>query len=308
MKSCLITGINGYIGKNLSAYLMTHGYSIRGSLRRADIIMSSEISVYQTGDIDGATNWAAPLQDVEIVFHLASIVHRSDIQDFQTYHQTIVEATVALAKQAILANVKKFIYISSMSVYPAVLGGDLIVESKAENPATPYGIAKLTAERELQKLMNQSSMEIVIVRPPLVYGKGAPGNMAQLIKLIRKFPLVPLGAAVEKRSFVGIENLVDFLRICAENPHAANKIFNVSDDDDIAIHSLCRLLARFMGKKGFIFYVPKLIMKLGLILVGKKDIYDKLFEPARLDISQAKKCLNWVPKYTLESQLEKLLS
>lgn len=303
----LITGANGFIGRHLTDYLLDKNISIKGTVRDPNCQITSAVDKYCTGDINENTCWQASLEGIEVIYHLAGTVHRPNLTDPQVYKASIEDATNKLALEASKAGVKKFIYFSSLHVYGMDVDLDIITESTPKNPHTPYGRAKLAAENKLQNLADKSSMEVIIIRPPLVYGKGVKGNFAQLIKLVNLMPILPFGCATQKRSFIGIDNLVDFAYLCSHHPKAANQIFNISDDNDLNTQELCQKLARFLGKKQLLLPIPRKFMGLFLSLLNKQELYNKLFESVRLDINQAKKMLDWQPRYTVDEQLLKTL-
>ncbi len=304
----LVTGANGFVGLPLCLSLLRQGAKVRGSVRQASIYLAPGIETYVAGSIHDMTDWQAALTGIDCVIHLAATVHRPDIQDPVIYKTTITDASTALFKQAIAAGVKRFIYVSTSHVYGVEGSLNLIGESCVRNPCSSYGHAKMEAEDNLLALGEKSAIELVIVRPPLIYGPGVGGNMAQLINLVRKLPILPLGLAEQKRSFVGLDNFIAFLQLCAENPQAANKIFNISDDHDLSTRELCEILAKSMGKKlSFISVSPK-VLRFVLKTIGKEAVFSKLFEPLRLDITQAKLILGWHPPFSVEQQFQKMLA
>jgi nucleoside-diphosphate-sugar epimerase len=306
LPTCFITGANGFIGRALSHYLQQNGFTVRGSVRRQFATAPTQIEIYPTGDIDGNTNWLKPLQQADTVIHLAGTVHRPDIQDSVVYQRSIVDATAALAKQAAAAQVKRFIYISSVHVYGVTASDELISEQHACQPITAYAQAKWQAEKLLQPYREQNEMEVVIVRLPLVYGSGVGGNFAQLIKLVKMLPCLPLGCAKQPRSLIGLDNLMHFLQHTIMHPHSANTTFNISDAQDISTRALCEILAKCLHKKRIFLPIPRFLMQQGLKWLGKEAMYDKLFASMRLDVQRAKKQLGWQPPFSVEEQIAKM--
>lgn len=303
----LITGANGFIGRHLTDYLLNRNIKIKGTVRDPNCQISPSVTKYCTGDIDENTCWKASLENVDVVYHLAGTVHRPNITDPRVYQASIDAATNKLASEASAAGVKKFIYFSSLHVYGVEVDHEIITESTPKDPHTPYGRAKLAAENKLQNLADNSSMEVIIIRPPLVYGKGVKGNFAQLIRLVNFMPILPFGCATHKRSFIGVDNLVDFAYLCSQHPRAANKVFNISDDNDLNTRELCQKLALLLAKKQMLLPIPRKFMQYVLDLLSKQELYNKLFESVRLDINQAKTLLDWQPRYTVDEQLLKTL-
>lgn len=305
--NALITGANGFIGRHLTDYLLKKNISITGTVRDPGSQLAFGVVKHCTGDINENTCWRESLKDIGVVYHLAGTVHRPNITDPRVYQASIEAATNKLALEASEAGVKKFIYFSSLHVYGVDMDHEIITESTIKNPHTPYGRAKLAAEDKLQKLADNSSMEVIVIRPPLVYGKGVKGNFAQLIKLVNLMPILPFGCATQKRSFIGVDNLVDFAYLCSQHPSAANQVFNISDDNDLNTQELCKKIALLLNKKQILLPVPRKLMQIFLNLLQKEELYNKLFESVRLNINQAKTLLNWQPKYTVDQQLLKTL-
>ena len=308
IKTCLITGANGFVGQALCHYLWTKGLHISATTRQAWLDAPTYLTVYQTGDIDGLTDWSLLHQKtdapIDAIIHLASTVHQPKIEDPNVYQRSIVDATDRLAQQAIAAKVKKFIYVSSQKVYGLNASDKPIHEEQVCAPDTPYGIAKLAAERGLQKRMETRDMDIVIVRPPLIYGKNVRGNFQQLIQLVNQHRYLPLGCATKPRSFVGIHNFCSFLYTCLQHPKSHNQIFNISDDEDLSTRQLCEKLAIQSHQNPIFLPIPTRLMKLALTLCGKQSLYPKLFESVCLDIQRAKQLLEWRPVKNVDEELQ----
>lgn len=304
----LVTGANGFVGKALCKYLLGQKLVVRGTVRDDSRMLVHGVEPCVTGSINSNTDWRNALVDVDVVFHLAATVHRPDIKDSGIYQTTILDATGALAKQAVLCGVKRFVFVSTASVYGVESYSGFIAEQDELGPKTPYGIAKWQAERALQDLAERSHLEVVIIRPPLIYGSEANlrSNFTQLIRLIKKFPFLPFGCAHNKRSFMGIDNLISFLALCASHPNAVNQVFNISDDCDLSTKELCQMITRSMQRNNILLPVPAEMMRIALKLIGKGAIYNKLFECLRLDVMRAKTILNWKPSMTVQEQLEKM--
>ncbi|HVV68964.1 MAG TPA: NAD-dependent epimerase/dehydratase family protein [Gammaproteobacteria bacterium] len=306
MTTYLVTGANGFIANRLCTHLLNQGIAVIGTVRDASRSVPKGVQPKVTGSICATTDWSSALTGVDVVYHLASTVHRLDIQDAAIYQTTITAATATLAEQAAAAGVKRLVLLSTASVYGETSTNSL-TEDAQKQPVTLYGKTKLQAEMELQAIAQQTALETVIVRAPMVYGKDAPGNFNALVRLVQKIPLLPFGLALEKRSFIGIDNLLDFLLLCARSPAAANKVFNVADDDDMNLKDLCMMIALILHKKCLLLPVPPALMQVGLTAIGKASMYNKLFESLRLDVTRAKAVLAWKPAHTLHEQLIKAL-
>lgn len=304
MTTCLITGANGFIGRALCSYLLNQGFNVRASVRESFAHLPAGMPIYPVGNVDGNTDWTEALKQVAVVVHLAGTVHRPDIQDPAVYQRTIVDASINLAKQAIAAGVRRLIYMSSAGVYGVETSNTLITENHVCHPLTPYAQAKWQAEQALLLLAKEEALEVVIVRPPLVYGPGAPGNFAQLFKLVKFLPFLPLGCATKPRSLIGLNNLVAFLHHCVMHPQAANTTFNITDDDDISTRGLCEKLAKLMHKKRIFLSIPSAFMHYGLKICGQESLYYKLFGSLRLDVQLAKDKLDWKAKWCVDEQIK----
>ena len=304
MEISLVTGANGFMGQALCQHLRKKGIQVRGSVRTLEYFKAGEdISV--VGHLSAQTDWTQALAGVNTIYHLAGTVHQPEITDSTIYRETIADASLHLAQQAYAAGVQRLVYVSSAHVYS---NSQLpMTEESVKNPLTVYGKAKLAAEEALMQFAQQSNWDIVIVRPPLVYGNGVKANFKNLVNLIKKSMVLPLGCASAKRSFVGIHNLQSFLHLCGTDAKARNQIFNITDDEDVSVAELCQIIKEIVKKKSYLLAVPNAWMKMVLKIVGKTDVYEKLFEASQLDINHAKKTLNWKPILTVRDELENVL-
>lgn len=292
MRHLLITGINGFIARNLADALSSQVESIHGSIRKITLKPQDlKISLFETGDLSEPVDWGDALEGVDTVFHLAGTVH--SVHEPKVYNRAIVHGTKNLVEQAIKKNVSHFVYVSSAAVYGKENCESVLTEKSIPTPNTPYGEAKLAAENELIRLAKESKMSYTIVRPPIVTGKNAPGNVAKLKKLIQKLPVLPFGSATEKRSLVNIDTLVNFLIECANNPNARSQIFNITDKEDMSTRELCLRFANELNKKIVLLPIPPTIMRTALSLIGQRSMYDKLFGQLRFSIEHAQACIRW---------------
>lgn len=239
------------------------------------------------------------------VVHLAGYAHARVLEE--EIRRVNLGGTKSLAEEAVRCGVKRFIFLSSIqAVAEQSSGGESIGSNTSATPHGAYGRSKLEAEHFLQRLSMESRMEVVIIRPPLVYGPGVKANFRKLLQLADKGIPLPLAALdSNRRSFVGVSNLIDLILICLEHPAAANQTFHVSDDDDISTAELLRRMGKALGKPIRNLPVPKIILKAGLKIAGKREWVDKLFGDLRVDISETKRLLGWKPKVTMEEELER---
>ena len=296
----VVTGANGYIGKHLGKKLNELGYYAIAAVRSKDVsIMDDFQEIYHTGDINLKTKWIKVLGNIDCVVHLAARAHvtseyESDpLSIFQVVNR---DGTINLARQSVAAGVKRFIYISSIGVLGNNTVEGVFTNHSAYNPVEPYAISKMEAEQGLISIGKNSNMEIVIVRPPLVYGPSAPGNFNKLLSLVVKgFPL-PLGAFHEKKSMVSLDNLTDFLLVCIKSKAAANQNFVISDGGSWSTVELIHLLSKYMKKNIFLVPIPIFILKFLGKITGRLTQIEKLSQPLEIDSSQTMRILNWKPQ------------
>jgi len=239
------------------------------------------------------------------IIHLAGYAHaRAPEMEIQRVN---VGGTKSLAEEAVRCGVKRFIFLSSIqAVAEKSADGESVNTQTAATPQGAYGKSKLEAEQLLRKLSMESRMEVVIIRSPLVYGPGAKANFRNLFQLVDRGIPLPLSALdSNRRSFVGVSNLIDLILLCLEHPAAANQTFHVSDDDDISTAELLRRMGKALGKPVRNLPIPQTVLKTGLRLIGKGDWVDKLCGDLRVDISETKRLLGWKPKVTMEEELER---
>ena len=222
------------------------------------------------------------------------------------FRRVNVEETLNLARQAAAAGVHRFVFISSIKVNgeSTSLGQAFAVEN-VPNPQDPYGISKLEAEQGLIDISNQVGMEVVIIRPPLVYGPGVKANFLAMMRWLQKGLPLPLGAIYNRRSLAALDNLVDLIVTCLDHPAAANRTFMVSDDEDISTTELLRRTSKALGKPAYLVPVPESLLQIGAKLLGKQGIIPRLFGNLQVDISHTKQILDWTPPINVDDGLRK---
>lgn len=318
----LITGVSGFVGSTLSTYLSQNtDYNLVGILRsHQSTTIPCEIITNYTSSKDLLSS----LKGVDVVVHLAARVHQikdKSSDPLSAFRKVNVENTIQLAKLAINAGVKRFIFISSIKV-----NGDSTIKNESFSPTLysskhqiflnnwklndkineldPYAVSKFEAEKSLINLCHDSNMEFVIIRPPLVYGQGVKGNFESLLKIaFKNFPL-PLSSVKNKRSFLYVKNLVHFISVCVNHPNAANQIFLVSDDSDLSTTELYSTLVSSFGYKAKLIKCPKFILKFLFFVFGKYGTYSRLCESLQIDISKTKNLLNWSPPFSVQKGLD----
>ncbi len=254
--------------------------------------------------LDAASDYTHILSDIDIVVHVAARAHVMDEvseDPLQEYRSINTLATLNLAKQAANKGVKRFIFISSIKVLGEKTDrGRPFTADCPFNPQDPYSVSKAEAEIGLLKLAKKTNMEVVIIRPPLVYGKGVKGNFAKLLKLTTLPIPLPLASIKNKRSFVSIENLVSLITTCLVHPNAANKVFLVSDGCDMSTPELLNLIAKTGGFNSSVFRFPTNLFRFLLKCVGKMGLYQRLCGSMQVDITNTKNQLGWVPLFSPE--------
>jgi nucleoside-diphosphate-sugar epimerase len=308
----LITGASGFVGRTLIANLSAQNkFKVSGSVR-ASSRMSSRMSAGDAhvviGNIDGDTSWQAALQGIDVVVHTAARVHvmRDSVADpLAEFRRVNVAGSLNLARQAIAAGVKRFVYLSSIKVNgEGTLPGKPYTADDQPQPEDPYGISKAEAEQALRSLTEASPMELVIIRPPLVYGPGVKANFLSLMRwLCRGVPL-PFAMTRNKRSFVALGNLVDLITTCIESPAASNKTFLVSDGDDLSTSELLRAMGQALSRPARLFSVPIGLMTIAARLTGRPAIAQRLFESLQVDISATRQTLNWSPPLSVSAAMQ----
>lgn len=270
------------------------------------------VNEVEVGDISPKTPWSQALIDVDVVLHLAARVHvmRDKTTDsLAKFRRTNVQATLNLARQAAGFGVRRFVFVSSVKVNgESTLNNVPFTPEDSPSPVDPYGISKMEAERGLREIAAQSGMEVVIIRPPLVYGPGVKANFEALLRAIQRGWLLPFGAVHNKRSLVGIDNLVDFVVVCMTHPHAANQTFLVSDGQDLSTNELVRGLARALGVPARLLSVPVWVLRIIGALIGKKGAVQRVTGNLQLNISKANKLLGWVPPISVEEGLRRAVT
>jgi len=300
MNTILLTGSTGFVGSALLTALQKFpGCRVVSAVRSA---ASASDDVVVVGDIDGATDYSSALAGVNVVIHAAARAHimKDEVSDpLAEYRRVNVDGTLNLARQAAVAGVKRFVFISSIGVH-GLNSSRPFKETDTEAPHDAYAISKYEAEQGLRKLTTETGLEVVIIRPPLVYGGTAPGNFRSLINLASNPIPLPFGSVNNKRSMVYVGNLVDLIVRCINHPSAANETFLVSDGDDVSLRSLLTMMRSAMGRSACLVPVPLELFKLAGALTGKRGMVDRLVGDLQVDSSKARTLLEWVPPFTVE--------
>lgn len=291
----LVTGASGFVGKDLIKKLIINPSFDRITvlLRKYNLDFDSKV-VQILGQEDSFFSTEI-LDNTHVVIHLAGRAHilNDDVANpLEEFRKVNVDGTLKLAQIALESNVKRFIFISSIGVNGSTTSKPFD-ESDQPNPHADYAISKLEAEVALQALFKNTSTELVIIRPPLIYAANAPGNFSRLLKLVATNLPLPFAQTKNKRTFVALENLIDFIELCIDHPNAANQIFLVADKESLSTRELVEYLKQGMNKKPFFVYIPQPLMRLTAACIGKSKLYEQLFESLEVDTSKTKKLLGW---------------
>jgi nucleoside-diphosphate-sugar epimerase len=313
MKSrILITGASGFIGSGLVKQLLREErYQIRLVLREKTMPhnVSNFCECIHIDGIHGATKWNDTLDGVDIIIHLAGRAHiLKDLADnpLQQFREVNLWGTKNLANAAAKKGVRRFVYVSSVGVNGfETKFGKPFVETDYPQPHNAYAVSKMEGERALLDEATASGMEFVIIRPPLVYGYGAPGNFAQLLKLVRSRVPIPLGAVDNLRSFIALDNLIDFIIACCSKPSAANQLFLISDGYDMSTPEFVRAIAHSIERKAQLVTVPLFFLRACAMLTGQQPVVQRLCGNLQLDISKANKLLEWAPKVSVDEGMRR---
>lgn len=295
----LVTGYSGFVGQHLVNLIQT-SYTLHLLGRKP-----CPAGEFFQAELNKGDNYSAALAGVDVVIHCAARVHVMQEQEadpLSAFRELNTAATLNLAKQAAEAGVKRFIFLSTIKVNgESTTGRAAFTAADAAKPIDAYGISKAEAEQQLMALGASAGMEIVIIRPPLIYGAGVKANFASLMNLVAKgLPLPFRWLSKNKRSLVSVYNLVDLIKLCIEHPKAANQVFLVSDDCDLSTAEMVALMAKVQDKANFALPVPSWLFNVLGKMTNKQQVVDRLVGSLQLDISHTKQTLNWAPPYSVE--------
>lgn len=304
----LVTGANGFVGRALCAEAPGRGFALTGVTRSA-CHLPGGIQNFAIGAMEEGADWRLPLAGANAVVHLAARVHvMADTAEnpLAEFRRVNVEGTLNLARQAAAAGVQRFVFVSSVKVNgEASRPGYPFKADDAPAPLDAYGISKMEAEQGLRKIAAETGMEVVIIRPPLVYGPGVKANFAAMMRWLRRGVPLPLGAIDNRRSLVALDNLVDLILACVTHPAAAHQTFLVSDGQDVSTTELLRRMGRAMGCPVRLLAVPAGLLALAAALVGRRAVAQRLCSSLQVDIEKTRQLLGWRPPLTLDQGLKK---
>jgi len=310
----LVTGATGFVGSELIRQLLAKALDVVGCVRSADSLLPSRVERFVVDDLTKSDiNWSLVLASVDVVIHTAARAHVMDdkVHDpLSEYRKVNCDVTLRLAMAAAESGVKRFVFVSSVKV-----NGEMSALNRPFSPddcfipVDPYGLSKYEAEQGLFQIADETDMEVVIIRPPLVYGPGVRANFASMIEWVQKAIPLPFGAIHNGRSLVALDNLVDFIVLCADrekSPKATNEVFLISDNEDVSTTQLLRKVANAFGKKSWLIPIPVSWMIFVAKLLGKEGVAVRLFSSLQVDSSKASDLLGWKPVVTMDEELKKI--
>lgn len=318
----LVTGATGFVGQALVKRLLAEGHQVFALVRRFSDVLASNVEQIVVSDLVDLTLSVASsdteveqttvqlkshLQQADVVVHAAARAHvlsRSGDNSIDEFRRVNTDATLYLANLAANAGVKRFVYISTIGVNGAVSHGSPFSELDVPAPHNDYALSKWEAEKGLNHLTTEAAMEVVIIRPPLVYGLDAPGNFRTLLKWVQSGLPLPLGRTGNSRAFVALTNFVDFILLTITHPKAANETFLISDGKDISTTQLLRSVASALKVPSRLFSLPRRFISLLASLTGKKTMFEQLWGTLEIDISKARNQLGWQPHITIDQELD----
>ena len=322
MSSVCVTGASGFIGRALCAELVGRGAAVGGAVRSLSLVGGDlQVEFVAVGEIGAETDWSSALADVDCVIHCAARAHvmrETEMDALAAYRAVNVDGTRRLAEQAAGAGVRRLVFLSSIGVNgihtngrgPFFLSGSSRGFAPRDDGAAPvedYAISKWEAEQALWEVAAKTGLEVVVVRPPLVYGPGVKGNFLRLLRWVARGVPLPLGAVQNQRSLVGLDNLVDLLIRCVDHPAAAGQTFLVSDGQDLSAPELIRQLARAMNKSPRLIPVPLPLLSLAGRMTGKAAEVDRLIGSLQIDSSPTREVLGWMPPVYVETGMQAMV-
>lgn len=307
----LLTGASGFLGKGILKIANQRCICIR-PVYRSKFVADVYSDAMLVSGMDDTTDWFQALQGIDVVIHAAARSHKigeSGLDSLTDYRKVNVQGTINLARQAAALGVRRFVFISSIKVNGELtLPGCPFTANDVPAPEDAYGISKAEAEVQLMQVAKETGMEVTIIRPPLIYGAGVKGNLSSLIRWLKKGLPLPLGAVTKnRRSLVGLDNLVDLILVCLDHPLAANQIFLISDDDDQSTYELLIKISTALGQPIHLIWFPVGLISMLATLMGKRMISERLLSSLQVDISKTCDVLDWRPSITFEEGIRKSL-
>lgn len=304
----LLTGATGFVGRHVAARLIADGVPLHVAVRDRDRAPARAVA-FPIGDLATSIDWRPALSGVSIVVHLAArvhVMHEAASDPLAAFRAINRDATLGLARAAVNAGVRRFVYISTVKVNGEGTTTRPFRPDDAPHPVDPYGRSKWEAEQGLHGLAAETGLEVVIIRPPLVHGAGAGGNLARLLGLVAQGFPIPLGLVRNKRTMVGVRNLADLILVAAEHPAAAGRTFLAGDAETVSTPAVIRLLAAGLGRSARLLPAPVALLKAAGILTGRSAEVERLVGSLEVDISATRSILGWEPPVSLADGLTEM--
>jgi UDP-glucose 4-epimerase len=305
----LLTGSNGFLGQYLSQFLAEKDYSVLAHTRKAQTFDHPNIRNINFDLNDNLDN--IDLNQVEVIIHCAGrahVMHETATSPLGVYRHTNVKGTLNLAQKAVESGVRRFIYLSSIKVNGEQTTTQAFQPNDIVHTDDPYGLSKYEAEQELLKLSKETGLEVVIIRPVLIYGPNVKANFKSMVGLANKKIPLPIGCLDNKRSMVSLYNLVDLIHVCMTHPKAKNEVFLASDQEDISVKQLFEKLAYHQNNNLIILPVPKSLIAFLASVVGKKAVASRLCSELVVDTTKNTQILGWTAPYSVDASLEKMFN
>jgi nucleoside-diphosphate-sugar epimerase len=296
----LVTGASGFVGRAVCHTLIAGGHAVRGAFRYSAKLPLETTGVEQVliGSLDDRTDWSAAVAGVDVVVHLAARVHvidRRAAKDLSAFLATNVDGSARLAEQAARAGVKRFVFVSSAGVGGVSSGLSPLSEARAPAPHSAYTQSKLQAEMVLFSLAEQFGFECVVLRPPLVYGPAAPGNLDRLVAMLRRRVPLPFATIENRRSMIAVSNLADVIAV-AVTRESASGTYYVADDDVLSTPEIIESLSSGLGLAPRLVPFPTPLLKWGLWMIGRESVFQQLCGDFVVDNSRCKRDFDWSPR------------
>lgn len=307
LKKVLISGANSFIGNALCKAMLRKGWQLRGTIRSENLMhnLPNGVNPVFIGSIGSNTEWGRATSNVDVVVHLAALVHkiRNDYKDpLVEYRYVNVNGTKYLARAAAANNIKRFVYLSTVKVNGE---GRATPYNEKDNPEPmdPYGISKWEAEQVLHEIADMTGLEVVVLRPPLVYGSGVKANFLRLLEMVERGIPLPLANVNNRRSLIYLENLLDAIVTCINHPRAAGNTYLVSDGEDVSTPDLIRRMGSALGRPVRLFPFPTFMLKIAGCISGKSVAIDRLISSLTVDSSKIRRELNWQAPFSMAQGL-----
>ncbi|MBO9552007.1 SDR family oxidoreductase [Pseudomonas sp.] len=306
-RKVFLTGATGFVGNAVMRRLQVEGREVIAAVRKGGAELPASVRSVSFTSFEHDNDWEGALSECDVVVHSAARVHvmnDTETDPLAAFRRVNVQGTVALARQAISAGVKRFVFISSIKVNgEGTKPGKPYTADDVPMPQDPYGVSKMEAEEALRKLAAESGLEVVIIRPVLVYGPGVKANFLNMMRWLDRGVPLPFGAIDNRRSLVALDNLVDLIVTCIEHPAARNQTFLVSDGEDLSTTALLRRMAQALGKSARLLPVPAWVLSAGAKSLGKAALSQRLCGSLQVDILKTRELLGWHPPVNVDAAL-----